>query len=548
MAEVSADAHPSVHEASEPVTADQAFPGIDDNENAQGSKEIYKMEQVDEKADSFENSPSRQSKGSRPSQGSSTWDSFASAFRQGGEPRLFDVYHMVTALGINVWGRIAIAYVLDLAISGVLGAFGVLVTVLLTKLDWEGSDRAGILVFAVIAPVYTGWNVAQYASYTIQTTGHNSIMGHLRAIVRVLPPLVLANSSGWLMAAMCVYVVPKWHLIFHALLCCLPSIVLGIFLKTYCKLKYFLDASKAIDSRRDAVTAKLTVQKSIDTSDIVCPFQQVKIPTVVKQALGPLTCFLWTVIYAFGLRALLLLAFKLPGGRLGVSQVLAQCGIFTGSLCLFYRGMLMLNKLIATANGYLAYSNKMCVAFYFIYATITNSLIRVSVVEAEGWLQWIFRIVHPMALLAFRVKAVKGFRSISKDLWKMNAMVQQGERPKGYLGLEMAASRQILSITGGLLTANVVCIIFSGLACQLEENPQMGLSLGTCPHGLMQQIVFDCLPFWTMDLVELVWLMRFEGMPNLYYFAMLDPFIVLCTLVVVYVCVCLIVLTSAISF
>merc|ERR1719181_2249940 len=99
-----------------------------------------------------------------------------------------------------------------------------------------------------------------------------------------------------------------------------------------------------------------------EAGELRCPFAEFNLMTTIKAALPPLTCFLWTVIYALGFVGLF---------RAIDSQVW-YCFLFAFSMAAFFAGNFLLQKTIRNSTGSLVYSDKMCVAFFFIYGLICN--------------------------------------------------------------------------------------------------------------------------------------------------------------------------------
>jgi len=467
------------------------------------------------------------------------------------EPRVMDVYDWwVESTRLGPWARFVLVLVLYATISSMLGLFGVGCAYLYAHgFDWE--NRARVLIFGVLGSLFTGWNVAQYASFTIQTTGHQTLTGHLTALRTLGPYLAIPNVLGWATCCVCAFAIPQVHVIVHILLIASPAIVGGIFVKTYRKLSYVrLRAEEGFDdhSHDDALSFKVMREEQMGEG-CLCPFATVQLPLVLRQALGPLTCFLWTVGYAVVLRGALLLIFKLPGGREGWQQVLGQICCFFSSKFFFYVGAEKLKKWIANMTGLLAYSNKMCIAFFFIYATVTNSMMRVSVVAAQGNLRVAFSILQPVSVFLFFVIALRKFRPVFAKAKALHEEAKQGRGLAEYALVDTKCARATCGVMGTLITGNVVCLSFTGMSCIFIENPNMRLDMGgKCPLGLPMQFVKDGLPVWIMSVVECVVLVRVIEMPCVYFFMMLDPFLVLCTLVTLYLNVSFVMIQASIWF
>lgn len=202
----------------------------------------------------------------------------------------------------------------------------------------------------------------------------------------------------------------------------------------------------------------------------------------------------------------------------------------------------MLTKLIDNAKGALGYSYKMIIAFNFIYNMITGSLIRVTVVAAPGTLRMIMSWVQALIDFVFRIKEMQEFR---RNWAKMQQEGNEhGLQSQTYLSLRGSATRACLGVMGDLFDSSITNIAFVGMSCYF--SPDMGMD-SDCEDGFLVSTVMDAYPEWIINFIEVLFLVVYIRMPSLYFFAMLDPFIVICTLVVIYVDVSLVVFTSAIT-
>eukprot|EP00929_Paragymnodinium_shiwhaense_P019420 TRINITY_DN13247_c0_g1_i3.p1 TRINITY_DN13247_c0_g1~~TRINITY_DN13247_c0_g1_i3.p1 ORF type:complete len:532 (+),score=78.12 TRINITY_DN13247_c0_g1_i3:151-1746(+) len=206
--------------------------------------------------------------------------------------------------------------VLVVAVGVVLGVAGVFFAQLFASADWHGKHRHKLIMLLILGSIFTGWNIAQYASLTIQTTGHLTPMQHFRSIRKHWKYILGPCLSGWSLALFSAFVLPSDGIVFHALLVLVPSIVSGIVCKTYCKLQYIWERGETgycADENDDCLSGKAARNADFGVAPI-CPFPGVKTGLVLRTAFKPFLCFVWAVLYAVAFRLLILASKKLPGG------------------------------------------------------------------------------------------------------------------------------------------------------------------------------------------------------------------------------------------
>lgn len=412
-------------------------------------------------------------------------------------------------------------------VSLVLTLWGLLWSWLYVELfAWEGAFN-NCITFGVIGGIFTGWNIAQYASYAIQTTGHVTIWQHLRAVQYSAPFLLPCNLLGW---GLCVLVavtpLKEWHLIFKILIIAAAPISLGIVSKTYCKLAYVASYDGSL-KKSDALSARMEVEARLAGGKLECPFKSISAKLVAIHFAGPFTCFLYTCIYVVVLRL----------GYLGAAELsspakeLAQVVVFTVSLLAMLVGGLALNRWITRSNGYFGYSDKMLVAFFIIYNLVSDVQVRLGIVQMSGLTRIVCALVQPLYFSMMR--------SFNHRQWNI-AKAKRGDDAEG----TKDDSRLVLACVATMLTQNISAAMCAGAACLLEDLPMF--QAGTCEYGLGMQIVMDSFCSWIFDAVTVFFYLR-KGKPVLFFFALLDPFLVIAALLVVYMNVLLAFLASAIT-
>eukprot|EP00931_Biecheleriopsis_adriatica_P082269 TRINITY_DN5569_c0_g4_i1.p1 TRINITY_DN5569_c0_g4~~TRINITY_DN5569_c0_g4_i1.p1 ORF type:complete len:664 (-),score=91.14 TRINITY_DN5569_c0_g4_i1:173-2032(-) len=431
-------------------------------------------------------------------------------------------------------------------VSTALGAASVGHVYAIGSLDWSvaGGQRSTLFIFLVIGSIFSGWNVAQYASFAIQTTGHKTGSGHRQALKLSGPFLAAANAVGWAMCVVSMFRLQGVSPMLHALLICTPAVVGGTMLKTFLKLRYILSRSRQPDTHaEDAYSAKLRQRKSAG-DDCTCPFASITLRLVVRYSLGPLTCFFWTVLYAVGVRVMLLMILKLPHGKDGFYQKLGICILFAICMVFYVLGAKLLSRHINKSKGALAYSYKMIIVFNFIYNVVTGSLIRTTVIAAPSQLRAILVWCQALVDFVFRATEVRAFNRNVKLLQELERDNSAADSSAAFAATTSATSA-LLSAMGDLCDINVGNLAFAAMSCFFP--PDIGMQ-SDCDGGFVMTTWNDSYPEWLINFVEILFLVYYCKMPCLYYYSMLDPFIVVCMLLVVYVQVCLVVFTALISF
>mmetsp|Transcript_110278 Transcript_110278/g.172410 ORF Transcript_110278/g.172410 Transcript_110278/m.172410 type:complete len:604 (+) Transcript_110278:87-1898(+) len=451
----------------------------------------------------------------------------------------------------------SICFVLmDWTISLLVSGFGLVVAYVFSKLDWENNFDV-LYMTVIVGSIFTAWNIAQYASYAIQTTGHQNFRDHLHAIKNVGCCLLTSNLIGWSLCLACLQLSHRASSLVRALVVLIPSISSGIVGKTVCKLRYFkryelARQDLADEDMDDALSWKM--RRDVRPTAHLCPFKRLTACVVFRHAAGPGTCFAFTLVYTVGLRIMYDVVDPIADS---LTKTIAKFLIFLGSNIFFVIGNSLLNRWICKSEGVMTYSSKMCMAFYFIYGTVTELQIRFGLVQFEGVSRTACSFIHPLVVTFIRLNNFIKFRRTFRKLRDTNQQwiqqLQQGAKPGDSEHDEVisqhsianaAVNRYVLFIMSSMITQNVSGVILTGMACIFENSNK--LFVGSCPDGFWIQIVKDNTPTWIGDFMTIANLTSI-GVPVFYYFLLLDPFMIVAVLVVVYMSVCLVLFTAGIS-
>eukprot|EP00928_Gymnodinium_smaydae_P011207 TRINITY_DN14162_c0_g3_i1.p1 TRINITY_DN14162_c0_g3~~TRINITY_DN14162_c0_g3_i1.p1 ORF type:complete len:617 (+),score=106.29 TRINITY_DN14162_c0_g3_i1:111-1961(+) len=472
---------------------------------------------------------------------------------------------------------VALVLLLDWAISVVVSLFGLGVAALYSMLDWENHFRFNYLIY-LTGTIFTTWNIAQYASFAIQTTGHQLPRDHVKAILCVGGDLLLCNMIGWVVCIVCVNFGEELAIEGAALFVICPSIGLGIMGKMRCKLNYFRrhfdklekqklegkaaneddECKKGCLSGPDALGTRLMDQ--VDVAGSQCPFHQVVgCKALLTNCAGPYTCFFWTLMYAVGMRLMFRFASSLEDGSpdtVDVLPLILKSFTFALAMVFFLFGQYLLERWIDKSHGYMGYSAKMNMAFYFIYGLISDLQIRLCVVQFDGAARVVCALIHPAIMSVLRCQALNriklGFhdlvttsaRWLSEEAGSKDETAAEKELIKcEYARANATTSSHLLALVSSLITQNISAFIVTGVTC-IFENSQ--LHLGSCPKGVWVQIAQDSFPMWLGDISTVGYLTGL-GVPLVYYFFLLDHFVVVAVLVVAALSVALVLFTAGIG-
>lgn len=419
---------------------------------------------------------------------------------------------------------------LDYVISVVLATAGISLAWLYHEVfDWNNdSSFKGALIFGVIGGIFTAWNIAQYASYAIQTTGHLSVWQHLKAVRLAVPVLLPCNLVGWALCLL-VYFTPlvDMNTPVKTVVIAGPPIALGIGAKTLWKLKYLAAHSRKQSAAdlKDALGNRLAREQATVTSPISCPFADITCALWGKHAAVPFTCFIWTVFYVVALRLCYEAAETLDEVPMQVVQVV----LFAVSMLFTVVGLNLLFTWVQKFSGYFGYSDQMLVAFILIYALVSDVQVRLGLVKMTGAVRLICSLVHPFCFSGVRSLMMRQWNRMSKMDHEANSIARKNE------------PLFVLSIMGIIIVQNVSAVLLPAMACQYKDMP---LSLGTCgEYGLVQQVFRDAAVTWIMNVLTVATLVR-QGVCILYFFSMLDVFLTIAAVLVVYMCMLLALLTA----
>jgi len=315
----------------------------------------------------------------------------------------------------NKWLMGIATLVGDMAMSAVLGSFGILMCSIYANFDFEltpstadsdGSIDQFFFLFVVVGPIYTIWNIAQYASFAIQTTGHVWPRNHLWALLDVGPLLLITNAVAWTLLLLAYYYIPMNTI--PVVLVHVPilatAILSGIWCKTYAKVGYiFGKYNKAKFAVRDDafVDKYYALFNDFNIEDgVTCPFTTVSKKTVAKQAFGPVLCFLWTTIYTIGLGLL----YKLS------DHIAYQWFLFFLTIAIFMFGNWLLQKFISKSKGIMMYSKKMILVFFYIYGMVACSQVRLVITKFTGTHRLIASLVFAGLSFSLRQYSSRKFK------------------------------------------------------------------------------------------------------------------------------------------
>jgi len=333
------------------------------------------------------------------------------------------------AINNNHVFALVITWVLDLVITVVVGLIMAALLYAYTLIPWQ-EDLSFYFLYAVIMPFPILWNVAQYASFTIQCAGHQTIMGHVRSLHRFGP--VLLGTIG-LAVALCVLcdqleAINDDNRVNMSVAIGVGPILIGLWCKTALKNQYIREKylnpemlSGYSSLRRGPVVDNVARKPEL----LISAFNQ---GGTIKSEFGaytaaqtfagfkvPALCYVWTVLFSVGLVTAL--------GALKGEGEAGLWGLFAIAIAALLFGDSLLGKAVQANTGTTIYSMKMIVAFAYIYNTVVNSQIRVVLMNLETnrtlglWL-------HPVFLTCLRIfKMTTG--TIAKDVAELRAKEQE---------------------------------------------------------------------------------------------------------------------------
>lgn len=416
-----------------------------------------------------------------------------------------------------------------------------------------------LLLLIVIAPIFTVWNIAQYASFALQTTGHIWPRNHWWAIKDIGPYLLVTNIGGWCLIILAYFTwdtsaVPP--VVVHVPILAF-AILTGIWLKTDRKVGYAVNKfqNRKLAERKDAYVSKTyaMVANINATGALTCPFAVKTNKAVAIHAMGPTLCFLWTAVYTIGL-----------GLLYNVSEHIAfKWFLFVLALGVHYLGNRWLGQLIKNAVGMMMYSKKMIVVFYYIYGMVSCSQIRLVVTKFDGGNRVAAGILFALFSFSLRLLTIKKLRLQYNELTDLSTQVQEqlakedtptleGVVPatnnrKFGLQRQMTATRQlvnpfvdasrssdqfVISLVVSLITQNTCTIVTAGLSCAFAANEV--LTIGLCNDGFFMQAILDMAPLIAFDVIEVVLYAVVLTIPTIHMFLQFDWFMVVAAVLVSY--------------
>jgi len=316
-------------------------------------------------------------------------------------------------------------WVLDMVICVVVALVMMALLFAYAQIPWH-DDLAFYFTFAIILPFPVLWNVAQYASFTIQTSGHQTLMGHVRSL-RLFGPVLLFTVG--LATGLCVVfhqmdIITDDNRVNMSVAIGVGPILIGLWCKTALKNQYIREKFMAPEAlkgysavRRVAVVDNVSRKPELIISaynqggTLKSEFGEFSAAQTFAGFKAPATCYVWTVLFSVGLVAAL--------GALKDEGAAGLWGLFGVALVALLAGDAMLGAAVSANTGTTIYSMKMMVAFAYIYNTIVNSQIRIILMNFEHnrtvglWL-------HPIFLTSLRLfKTWTG--TISADVAELRA-------------------------------------------------------------------------------------------------------------------------------
>jgi hypothetical protein len=366
-----------------------------------------------------------------------------------------------------------VTWVLDIVVCGVVGAIQGLIIHGYNGIDWDGEDSNLYLTFLVMLPFPVLWNICQYASFTIQTTGHMTIFGHLKSLFMFGPMLivVIAISVGAFAGLYFAGVINDENRVFLTIGVSTVPILLGLWHKSTLKNRYISklfevdvngnsvskvapyrqtskenssmqgsppavdgklgrtssdastvasgNGSKEGSSKRGSISdMKDLIVNTIDTKSSLSSKPELLASAAANE--GELITDLkkgdvtqtWREFKAPATCFVWTIIFS-SGLVLGLGETrgnqIALWGLYLFAFFVLLVGDELLDRVIRSTTGPGMYSLKMIVAFAYIYNTIVNGQIRVIVMNFEEPHRTIGLWAHPLILTALRL--VRVYRS-----------------------------------------------------------------------------------------------------------------------------------------
>lgn len=442
--------------------------------------------------------------------------------------------------------------VADWGFSVLLSFFAFPIIFVYASIDFSSQGR---VLFWIVGPLFTVWNIAQYASFAIQTTGHTSVGGLLRALKLYGPKLGITAGTGWALIAL-------WFSVYYGgsfesspdrgippvlvhIVIAAAAIVPGIFLKTYQKLKYIWDKHNPrkdthhLDDTMVGTDKLICMTAQYEKGELKCPFAVLDMRLTAIWCTAPIICFLWTVLFTLIFVAL----FR------ALDNQLWYCFLVSMSIFFFLLGQQLLRRWITDARGSFTYSDDMCIAFSYIYGLVTVSQMRLglSYLHTNTPQYYIFVVLQPVmcslvpilrstriyehemeTLLSHPIiVAERSGKEIEKSAEQSNVEIL-----RTFADINNRCNRAVIFASGALITGNVGSSILVMLSCAFHGNDRV--SFGECEGGLFRALLSQCTPVWACDLIAIGYLVYKSQMPCFHFFRQLDPFLVLAMVLVTY--------------
>jgi len=310
----------------------------------------------------------------------------------------------------------------DFALTAVLGAVAIGTALFYANLGFitsEGFFDQKLLLLLVIGPIFTVWNIAQYASFAFQTTGHIWPVNHWWAMQEVGPLLLIVNLSSW---GMVVLAYEMYNPRIPAALVHVPilafGILGGIYIKTSRKVRYIFRkfTSSPNSTRFDALIHKAyAMGNDIKDNGVQCPFSNASNKTVMWEARGPILCFLWTAAYTVGLGLLYNIS----------NHAAFQWFLLFLGLAIHLVGFRWLGQLIDNSHGVKMYSKKMILVFCFVYGLVSGSQIRLIITKFTGVQRTVASLLFALLSFLQRMFASRKLKGVFVDLKQLWGQVER---------------------------------------------------------------------------------------------------------------------------
>lgn len=228
------------------------------------------------------------------------------------------------------WLCLSISWILDIVVCIVVGVIQALIVGGYASLPWDNPEESKTLfTYLIMVPFPLLWHICQYASFTIQTTGHTTVVGHLKALYIFGPTLLLGAgvSVATFSALHFSGSITEENRLFLTCLVSAAPILIALWIKSALKCDYlykcFSDSAiirqegETVMRRRSSVLVsaktEIDVHSSVSTKPelltsaarnngvLACEYRRRNVNQTFKEFKVPATCFVWTILFSSGL-------------------------------------------------------------------------------------------------------------------------------------------------------------------------------------------------------------------------------------------------------